>query len=63
MEENGVKVIRLYNNLDLTKYGSGIFIDIPEGYVFDGMGHNIKGDVTFGGAGTVRNLYISGDPV
>lgn len=64
VKENGEKVIKLYNNLNLT--GSDISkIEIPEGYVFDGMGHNIKGNnVTFSTAGTgeVRNVYVNGIP-
>lgn len=56
------KVIRLYNNLDLTSE-EVVYIPIPDGYVFDGMGHNIKGNVTFGGEGTVHNLYINGKSV
>lgn len=56
---NGKKVIYLYNNLTLS---SDLTITIPEGYVFDGLGHNIKGNVTFNGEGTVRDLYVNGEP-
>lgn len=61
-DENGneVKVFRLYNDIDLKSYNVwiGWLGDMPDGYIFNGMGHNIISYVQ--GNGTITNLFDKG---
>lgn len=59
---NGENVIYIYNDLAVSLDGESTY-NIPDGYVLDGLGHNLtcKGSITF--SGNVRNLKVNGVPV
>lgn len=57
---DGKKVVRLYDNLDLSEYKDVVTkIIVPEGYVLDGLGHNLDGIPGLVIKGEVRNLYVN----
>lgn len=58
--EDGKKVIRLYDNIDLSTYPDVRLLIIPEGYVLDGLGHNVIGNPRLQFQGDVRNLFVNG---
>ncbi len=73
-DENGkeVKVFRLYDDIDLKSYNAwiGWLGNMPDGYIFNGMGHNIISYVQNDGqiinlfdkgASNVKDLYIDGE--
>lgn len=65
---NEIKVVRLYNDIDLKSYGVWFgWLDVPGDIVFDGMGHEIisfQDDVPFftTGRDNIRDLYMDGRP-
>ena len=58
--ENGKKIIRLYDNLDLSAFPDVRHLIIPDGYVLDGLGHNITGNPQLEFRGDIRNLFVNG---
>lgn len=57
---DGKKIVRIYDNLDFSGYNlSSVQIIVPDGYVLDGLGHNISGVPVFVIEGDVRNLYVN----
>lgn len=61
VEEDGKKVIRIYNNITIPASITGV--PIPDGYILDGQGHNIIANEGLSFSGEVRNLYLNGLPV
>lgn len=59
---NGEKVIYIYNDFAVSLDGESTYY-IPEGYVLDGLGHNLSCEGDFSLKGNVRNLKVNGVPV
>lgn len=54
------RIIRLYDNLDLSGYPNVRRIIIPEGYILDGLGHNVTGNPELQFEGNIQNLFVNG---
>lgn len=60
--ENGQKVIRIYNDIFVPLTGEST-IPVPDGYILDGMGHDVTSSGKLSIAGTVRDLSVNGAAV
>lgn len=59
---DGEKVIYIYNDFTVSLEGESTY-NIPDGYVLDGLGHNLSCKGNFSLKGNVRNLKVNGVPV
>lgn len=64
-DQDGNKIILIYNNITVPDSRINEGYKIPEGYVLVGMGHNIiknNGNFYFIGEGSAKDIYVNGKP-